>query len=273
MISGPLVRFVLTAALRDKLMLTLVLMIVTGAAISVFLGGATITEKESFALVFGATGLRFLGVIGVVLFCCFYTRRSFETKEVEFLLSRPISRMTFLFSHAAAYIVLACAIAAAVSAAVFFLGKPNLGGFGLWSLSLGVEFSVMAIAALFFSMVVSSASGSALAAIGLYVLARLIGTLLGIAYQAPENMVFAALNNAMEIISILVPRLDLMGQTSWLVYGVEGAGGMGFTEEAGEYAHRLVSMLGLAGFIAAQGALSVLLFIFAAAYDFLRREF
>ncbi len=273
MISGPLIRFILTAALRDKLMLTLVLMIATGAAMAIFLGGATITEKESFALVFGASGLRFLGVVGIILFCCFYTRRAFETREVEFLLSRPISRMNFLLSHATAFIVLALCVAAAVCAAVFFLGKPNLGGFALWGLSLGVEFSIMAVVALFFSMVVSSASGSALATLGLYVLARLIGTLLGIAYQAPENMAFAALNNAMEIISTLVPRLDLMGQTSWLVYGQEGSGGMGLTEEAGRYVRQMLSVLGIAGFMMVQGVLSIALFIFAAAYDFLRREF
>lgn len=273
MISGPLVRYILTAAVRDRLMLTLLLMIATGAAISVFLGGATITEKESFALVFGASGLRFLGVVGIVLFCCFYTRRSFETKEVEFLLSRPLSRMTFLVSHAFAFILLALLVAAAVCGAVFFLGKPNMGGFTLWGASLGVEYAIMAVAALFFAMVVSSASGAALAALGLYVLTRLIGTLLGIAYQAPETIVFAALNNAMEIVSVLVPRLDLMAQTSWLVYGVEGSGGFGFTEEAGAYAYRLVATLGIGGFIFLQGAVSALLFICAAAFDFIRREF
>ena len=273
MISGPLVRYILTAAMRDRLMLTLLLMIATGGAISVFLGSATITEKESFALVFGASGLRFLGVVGIVLFCCFYTRRSFETKEVEFLLSRPLSRMTFLISHAAAFIVLALAVAVTVCAAVFFLGKPHVSGFALWGMSLGVEFSIMAVASLFFAMVVSSASGSALATLGLYVLTRLIGTLLGIAHQAPENIVFAALNNAMEIISVLVPRLDLMAQTSWLVYGVEGSGGIGFLEDAGSYAYRLVAALGIGGFLLVQGIFSTMLFVFAAAFDFLRREF
>ena len=67
MISAPLIRFVLTAAFRDKLMMTLVLMILMSAGVSVFLGGSGLTEQESFALVFGAGGLRFLCVIGLVL--------------------------------------------------------------------------------------------------------------------------------------------------------------------------------------------------------------
>lgn len=273
MISKPLVKYVLTAALRDRLIMTLFLMIALGGAISMFLGAATITEKESFALVFGASGLRILGVLGIVLFCSFYIRRAFETKEVEFLLSRPISRVTFLISHGVAFVLMAVTVALVVSAVVFVLGKPVRAGFELWAASVALEYSIMAIAALFFSLVVSSAAGSALATLGLYVLARMIGTVLGIAYEAPENAVFAVLNNVMELISVFIPRLDLMGQTTWLVYGTNGAGGFGFTNEAGAYAHMLVERLGLLGFISLQGIMFSGLVLLAALFDFLRREF
>ncbi len=273
MISRPLVRFILTAALRDKLMITLLVMIVLGASLSTFLGGASITEEASFALVFGAGGLRFLGVIGVVLFVSFYMRRAFETKEVEFLLSRPISRMTFLFSHALAFMVLALIVAAAVSGAVFFLGKPDLGGLAAWGSSLVIELSIMAVTSLFFSLVLSSAAGSALAALGIYVLARMIGVLIGIAAFPPDNMVFMVLNRVMDAISVVVPRLDLMGQTSWLVYGVAGSGDAGFLLRAGSYAHALVSTLGMTGFVLVQGVLFIGLVLAASAYDFARRQF
>ncbi len=273
MISAPLVRFVLTAAFRDKLMMTLVLMIAMGAGVSVFLGGSGLTEQESFALVFGAGGLRFLSVIGLVLFCCFYMRRCFETKEVEFLLSRPISRMAFLFSHALAFIVLALVVAAAVSASVYFLGKPNLGGWVVWSFSIAVECILMAIVALFFSMVLSSAAGSALAALGFYVLCRLLGTLLGIAAQPAENMIINILNNLMDVIAIIIPRLDVMGQTSWLVYGVEGADSIALMNTATGYAADMLAVMGVQGFILVQGVVFTALLLAAAVFDFIRREF
>jgi len=273
MVSRPLVKYVLTAALRDKLILTLLSMIAMGGAISMFLGAATITEKESFALVFGASGLRFLGVLGIVLFCSFYVRRAFETKEVEFLLSRPISRVSFLLSHGLAFIIMAVAVSVVVSAVVFFLGRPVRAGFELWAASIALEYSIMAVTALFFSLVLSSAAGSALATLGLYVLARLIGTVLGISYEAPENYVYAILNNVIELISVFIPRLDLMGQTTWLVYGVHGSGGFGFTQQAGPYAHMLVEHLGLLGFITLQGVCFSALLVLAALFDFLRREF
>lgn len=279
MISKPLVKYVLTAALRDKLMVTLALMILMGAAVAVFMGSAAVTEGDRFALVFGSGGLRFLGVTGLVLFCCFYVRRSFENKEVEFLLSRPISRISFLNSHALAFSVLAFFIAVAVTAVVAVLGRPDTTGLLVWGASLAVEFAIMAVAALFFSMVLSSAAGSALATLGLYALARMVGTLLGILDHAPANWFFAVIGNLMKLISIATPRLDMMGQTTWLVYGIGGAGGVGgaesikFLPDASQYAHWMTEHLGLAGFIGVQGIVFTALLLAAAAHDFLRRQF
>ena len=273
MISKSLVAYVLTAALRDKLMITLALMIFMGAVLATFMGAASVTEADSFALVFGAGGLRFLGVLGIVLFCCFYIRRSFENKEVEFLLSRPISRLSFLFSHALAFSILSFSVTAAIVLAVAAIGRPDLTGLAVWGVSLAAEFAIMAVAALFFSMVLSSAAGAALATLGLYVLSRMIGTLLGILDLPPANWFFAVIGSVMKLISIVIPRLDMMGQTTWLVYGVQGAGGVKFLPDAGAYAQWMAGHLGLAGFIEFQGIVFVALLLAAAAHDFLRRQF
>ncbi len=273
MISKSLVKYVLTAALRDKLMITLALMIAMGAAVAVFMGSASVTEGDSFALVFGAGGLRFLGVTGLVLFCCFYIRRSFENKEVEFLLSRPISRLSFLLSHAAAFSVLAFCVALAITLTVAVIGRPDLTGLTVWGASLAAEFAVMGVAALFFSMVLSSAAGSALATLGLYALGRMVGAVLGLLDRAPENGFFAVLGSMMKLISIGVPRLDMMGQTTWLVYGVAGAGNVKFLPDASAYAHWMAEHLGLAGFIGLQGIIFTALLLAAAAHDFMRRQF
>lgn len=273
MISRSLVKYVLTAALRDRLMITLMLMILMGASLAVFMGSASIVESGQFAVVFGSGGLRFLGVIGVILFCCFYMRRSFESKEVEFLLSRPISRPAFLVSHALAFSTLALMIAAVITLVVGLLGRPDLTGLLVWGASLVAEFSIMAVASLFFSMVLSSAAGAALATLGIYALGRMVGTLLGILSVAPVNWFFAVVGNVMKLISVLTPRLDMMGQTSWLVYGVDVEGSMKFLRDASAYAHWMAEHVGLAGFIVLQGVIFSALLLAASAYDFLRRQF
>lgn len=271
MLSKPLVKYVLTAALRDRLAVTFFAMIILAGALSAFLGGASVAEESSFALVFGAGGLRILGATGIVLFCAFYIRRSFEHKEVEFLLSRPVSRLTFLASHAFSFIVLALVAAAAVSVALLLIGKPHPAGLAAWAYSVFIEYALMALMAFFFSMVLTSAAGSALAALGFYVLARLIGTLLGIAQAPPDNALFWALNRLMEIISVLIPRFDLMGQTSWLVYGYDGAGVL--VQEPGTLAHDMITAIGMPGFIGLQGVIFGALVFTASAFDFFRRQF
>jgi ABC-type transport system involved in multi-copper enzyme maturation permease subunit len=273
MFSKPLIGYILTAARRDKLIITLLLMIALGASLSVFLGSSAVIEQGQFSLVFGAGGLRFLGVMGIVLFVCFYIRRSFEHKEVEFMLSRPISRTTFLFSHAAAFILLAFLMALAVILPMLFVGVPSGSGLVVWGVSIAVEYAIVAVASLFFSMVLSSAAGSALATFGFYVLSRLIGMLLGIAALAPANLLFAILNKTLELISVVVPRLDLMGQTSWLVYGVDGSDGIGLLKDARPYAHFMTDHLGVMGFVSMQGILFIALLLSATTFDFVRRRF
>lgn len=273
MISAPLIRYILVAARRDRLMMTLGLMIALATAVSTFLGASAVTEKETFSIVFGASGLRFLNVLGVVLFCSFYMRRAFEVKEVEFLLARPISRMTFLFSHAAAFMILGILLAGITVVALFLMGRPDIGGLAAWGLSVAIEDMIMAVTALFFSIVISSAAGSALATLGFYVLTRLIGTLLGITKVASDKMIFTILNNIMEMISVIIPRLDMMAQSSWLVYGVEGSAGIGFTDQAGAYAHAIVDIAGMNGFILLQGFVFISLLLAASAFDFVRRQF
>ncbi len=274
MISRPLTGYVLTAAFRDKLIITLILMILLGGSVSVFLGSASVTEQQAFAVVFGAGGLRFLGVLGIVLFVSFHMRRAFESKEVEFLLSRPISRTTYMVSHAMAFLVLAVLVGAAITVAIGVVGRPELHGLLLWGLSVMIELAIMASASLFFSMVMSSAAGSALACLGLYVLARMIGTILGIANIGTGSIVVDLLGYVMEVIAIVIPRLDLLAQTSWLVYGAaELDNSVEFMRNASAFSQNFMQSVGVLGFVLLQGIVFTALLTTASVFDLLRRQF
>lgn len=255
MISGPLVRYVLMAALRDRLVISLGLLIVVGACLSIFLGSAALTEYDQFARVFAGSGLRFTGVVGLVLFVVFYIRRSFDNKDVEFLLSRPITRTGFILSHALAFSLLAAALSLAIGIAVCLVSPGAVAaGHALWTFSLMIELIIIVNAALFFSMVLSSAAGGAMAVFGLYVLARLMGQLLGIAEKGEGAVIATVLEGAMNMVSMVVPRLDLMAQTTWLIYP-ESIGEVNFT------------------FVIFQGMIYTGLLICAALIDLRRRQF
>ena len=252
-LSAPLVKYALTAAVRDKLVISLLVVVGLTASISVFLGSAAVTESDQFALVFASGGLRIVSVLGLVLFIGFYIRRAFEAKEVEYLLSRPVSRTSFILSHTAAFSIVAALLAAIITLVIFWMSSGTWGaGHALWSFSILVELIIMANAALFFAMVLPSAVASVLATGGLYILARLMGQILGIVDTGGSVMGIEFLNFMMQGVSLIIPRLDLMGQTSWLIYG-----------------ETTVSCL----MIAAQGLIYTGLLISAALFDLIRRQF
>lgn len=273
MVSGPIIKFVLTAAMRDKLVTTFLLLLIVASSLSVFLGSATITEQEQFSMVYAAGGMRFLGALCVILFTCFYVRRAYESKEVEFLLSRPISRLTYVLSHAAAFALLSLAIAIVIAAVIFATGQPDVTGWLLWSFSLCVEFVILSIIALFFSMVLTSAAGAALACLAVYALARMMGIILGISAVPVDNTLMLLLGYVVELISIFIPRLDLMGQTSWLVYGGEALQGYEADYFASDWSRAVVEKLGTIWFIVLQGVVFSTFLIVCTAYDFVRKQF
>lgn len=246
-------RYVLTAAMRDRLILVLVLSLTAGASLSLFLGSAALTEKSQFVQVFAASGLRLVGLLGLVLFVIAHIRRSFETRDVDYLLSRPVGRVGFIAAHAAAFSILALAVAATVSFAVIAI-VPKLGqAQALWAFSLAIEYIVMANTALFFAMVLPGVASGAMATLGLYVLGRLMGQLLGIAASEHLFPGAAFVSDIMNLISVFVPRLDLMAQSFWLVYGADGTAGFGF------------ALL--------QGMVFSALIVLAACVDLVRRKF
>lgn len=227
MISFPLVRYVLLASIRDRLIVSLLLILVLGSSLSLFLGSSAVVEKNFFTVVLAAGGLRISAVFGLVLFVVFFVRRSFESKDVDFLLSRPISRVQFLLSYSSAFSFLAIVMGGAVGLCVYGVSPSSFGeGHLLWVLSIIVENIIMVNVALFFSMYLSSAATSAMCVAGFYVLSRMMGQLLGIVDSVMVNDT-GPLAVSLQVVSAVMPRLDLLGQTSWLLYGVEG--GFGFT--------------------------------------------
>ncbi len=217
-----LVRYILTAAVRDRLFISFILFLCVAVSISFFLGSAAVNETQQFSIVFAASGLRIATILSLILFVVFYLRRSFDSRDVEYLLSRPISRLQFLISHFAAFFILSIFAAALVLVTIMAVSLGNIDVSQLiWASSILVECVVMTTMAMFFAMVLTSAVSAILITMGFYVLARLIGQIHGIIENRDMGEVFSFLEKVMSGVSIFVPRLDLLGQSSWLIYGFE----------------------------------------------------
>lgn len=249
-----LIGYVLKAAIRDRLILTLLAAFIVCSSLSVFMGSSAVAEKNQFALVFMGAGLRLAGVLGLILFVVFYVRRSFDSRDIEFLLSRPVSRAQFLLSFAAGFFLLAVltALVQGLSVGLILQGFVTPGSL-LWTASLAAENMIVVTTAFFFAMILSSAASGAMATFGFYVLARMMGEILGIIDSGTASHWMLPMTFLMKGISMVMPRLDLMGQTTWLVYGPDSSVGYGF--------------------LLVQGAVFTALVLTAAMIDLARRKF
>lgn len=221
-----LTKYILTAAIRDKLLWGIAAMSILGVCLSIFSGSAAIVEQNQFILTYMAGGLRIIALLGLTLFTIFYVRRSFDSRDVEFLLTRPISKIAFVSSHVAALSILTIVsgifISLIMSVVAYHYDVDS--SFYLWCFGITFELMIVVNVAFFFSMVLSSPVTAGMATFGFYILARLMGQLLSILHHTPnpdtvEEHIMNGLGYLFSVISIIFPRLDLLAQTSWLIYG------------------------------------------------------
>jgi ABC-type transport system involved in multi-copper enzyme maturation permease subunit len=224
LINISLVKYVLKACVADKIIWAFMAAFAVLSSVSMFLGDASVIEQNQFSLVFCAGSLRLAAVLGIVLFIVFFIRRSFESRDIELLLSRPLSKLSILMSYAGAFSILAILMASAVAACVYLVSSEIMvQGYVMWSFSLISELLIVAFVAFFFASLLSSAAVATLMTLMFYMLGRMMGQLLSIIETKQLQAWYAdTAEIMMQAISMLVPRFDLMGQTSWLLYDVQG---------------------------------------------------
>ena len=269
--TRTLIAYILASALRDRLFLALLVLVALAAALAVFIGDTAIVEKWELEVAYVAVATRLILVAGLVLFVCFHVRRSFENREVELILSRPISRTNYVLAYGISLVILSFLAVMIATIVIWLMARPEPGPLAQWGLSLLLECTIMVLAALFFSLALASAVTTVLACFGLYVLARMIGLLTGIAETTGgEEWHLELIARLMEAISVVIPRLDLFGQTEWLVHGIGGEGGMVALAVPFVAAPVTVPIIAV---IVLQGLIYAPLLLTAAIFDMRRRQF
>lgn len=86
------IRYVLLTATRDRLFIGLLIGIIGAAYISSVLGSTAMLESEHMTLSFTAAAARVIIMVGIIVFIGFHMRNAFDAREIDVLLSRPISR-------------------------------------------------------------------------------------------------------------------------------------------------------------------------------------
>jgi ABC-type transport system involved in multi-copper enzyme maturation permease subunit len=178
-------------------------------------------EPEQMTLTFAAGGMRMILAIGLIVFVCFHIRHAFESREIDVLLSRPISRSHVVLSYWLGFALITTLLAIPAMVILWLLGLIDVTGYAYWSLSLLLELWLVVAISLFAAFTLPSAVAAVLASMGFYVLSRMMGFFLstaenGVLFDDPT--VNEVLKNVILFISVFIPRLDFFGKSTWLVY-------------------------------------------------------
>ena len=246
------IRLVILTAIRDRLLGGLFALLAVAVALSLFLGGTSVSEQLQMALVFAAGSGRLILILGLTIFTAFHIQALFETREVEAILARALSRTRFVIAY---WIGLSClgALLAGIFAAVIVLAAGATPGALLWAATLIAESLIVVAVVIFAGLMLERATITVLFTLGFYALTRLMGFFVGIRETATDlTPVTSLIKYGLDFILLFIPRLDLFAQTRWLVYAPEQAD---------------------ISFLALQSGLFLALALGAAAFDLNRKQF
>jgi hypothetical protein len=218
-----ILQYVLLTSLRDRLLtaVLIALLIVTGLVH--FLAETALVENELTARALGSGALRLVLACGLIVAISFHFRQMFANREIAMLVTRPLSRSSFVVGCALAYGLIATALALVVVVLVVLSGYASVQGLGIWALGMVCEAWIVATLALAFALILPNAVSASMASLGFYLLSRVM-TLFVATAESPMSRSHASWVDAVSVplmqgLAKIFPRLDLFGQSEWLVYG------------------------------------------------------
>ena len=220
-----ILKYILLSGTRDKLYLGLFISLIIAFSLSIFLGSTAMVEQQQMTTAYISGLSRGVLVIGTIIFVCLNMNRAFENKEVEFMLSKAISREHFILSYLIGFFVSILMILIPLIVAIFFVTKADKFGLLMWSLSLLSELMIVICFSLLASLILKNSFSSILASLGFYIISRLMGMFV-MAINLPKsvstNIEFStqSFSTILKFLSAIFPRLDLFGQSEWLTYGI-----------------------------------------------------
>jgi len=215
----PIARYTLLEARRNRLLMLALILVAAGLAFTQFLQQVAITESNQIQAALLAALLRVGAVFMLASFVVTSMVREFNDKVMELILSRPLRRSSYFLGKLAGYAAVALALAL-ISSLPLALFAPA-ARVALWGLSLACELLLVTAFALFCVLSLTQVMSALGAVAGFYLLSRSIGALqimaanpLSDALSLGQNLV----NFVIDAIAFLLPGLDRMTQTGWLIY-------------------------------------------------------
>jgi hypothetical protein len=219
-----IIKYILLTALRDRLFVGLYAIIFIAFGSSIFLGSNALSEQSYMQIAFISGSIRIILSTGIIIFICFHIKRSFDNREIDFMISRPISRHQFLLAYFASFHLILLFLVIPISALLIIIFKLNIINSLIWSLSIFCELSIISSFAILSALILESAILSTLTSLAFYFISRIIGFAVStiiIPAEISKISISGSIEYLLKIISSLLPRLDQFAQSKWLIYGID----------------------------------------------------
>ena len=242
--AATLARLVVLEARRGGLPWLAAATLLLAIVLALFLSQVALTETIGVQLALVAPLLRAGAAFLLCLHVAGSTLREMQDRTLELGLALPLTRTTHYLGRLAGHAACAALLALAFSLPLLAFAAP--GRVLAWGGSLAIELALIAAATLFFAMSLAQVVPAIGATIGFYLLARAMAALRSIAESelAEPSLAADAGRLTVEGVALLLPRLDAVTRTEWLLYGAP---------PTGAYAAALAGMLIYAALLTAAG--------------------
>jgi ABC-type Na+ efflux pump permease subunit len=215
----PIARYTLLEALRNRLLWLALILVAAGLAFTQFLQQVAITESNQIQAALLAALVRAGSVFTLASFVVTSMVREFNDKVMELILSRPLRRSSYFFGKLAGYAALALALALISSLPLALFAPAQQVAW--WGLSLGCELLIVTAFSLFCVLSLTQVISALAAVAGFYLLSRSISALQIMGGNPLSDVLTLGqqlVNFVIDAIAFLLPGLDRMTQTGWLIY-------------------------------------------------------
>ena len=215
-------RFVLLEAFRSGLPWLALACAAASVGLAAFLAHIALTETRELQAAAAAAMLRISAAFLIATHVVTSVAREVNDRGLELALTLPVSRSAYYAGKLAGFACAGALLAASFAAPLLLWATP--APVAIWTLSLATETAVVAAMGLFFSMALAQVVPAIAATAGLYLLGRSVATIQAIAAGPLGQGQESALRGLVDAFALLLPRLDQVTRTEWIVYGLPSSG-------------------------------------------------
>ena len=242
--TATIARYTLLEAWRGGLPWLALGCIAAALALAAFVSQVAITEGLRLQASMAGALLRACAVFLLAAHVVASITRDANDKGIELTLALPISRPAWYLGKLLGFSVCGGLLSIAFALPLLLWAGP--AELAAWALSLAVESALVAAAGLFFASALTQVVPAIAATAGLYLLARAMAAIQAIASGPLAEQTFTGklARGSVDAVAYLLPRLDGVTRSDWLIYG---------TPAAIEYLQAICAMLLYFALLAAAG--------------------